>query len=393
MGTELMWHSLDFQTVAQTLVTDLKKGLTIQEAVRRLKFFGPNQFILQKSPSPWLVFCAQFRNFMVMVLFGATVISFVLGELADALTILAIIFINALLGFFQEFRAERALAALKQLSSPEARVIRSGYETRIPASELVLGDLVKLEAGDRVPADVRLTQAVSMEVEESILTGESQPVRKNAMVVIPFSTSLGDRQNMVFQGCLTTRGRGQGLVVGTGMNTEMGQICGMLKEVDQGPTPLQYRLGRLGRFLVVICFVFCAFITLAGILRGEPAYRMFLAGVSLAVAAIPEGLPAVVTIALATGVQKLSRRCAIIRQLHAIETLGCITVICCDKTGTLTQNEMTVQEIILKDKKFYVSGTGYRPVGNFYDQEFREVDIKNSGKLTFRIILISYFSY
>ncbi|MDH7576477.1 MAG: cation-translocating P-type ATPase [Bacillota bacterium] len=375
------WHSLDARTVAGTLVSDLDKGLSPEEALRRSKFFGPNKLVEQKPVSPWLIFCAQFKNFMVMVLFGATIISIALGEYADAFTILAIIFLNACLGFVQEYRAERALAALKQLSSPEATVVRNGLEARLPAGELVPGDLVKLEAGDRVPADLRLTQAISMEVEESILTGESQPVSKDATGVLPPQASLGDRRNMVFQGCLITKGRGQGLVVSTGMDTEMGKICGMLREVEEGPTPLQRRLERLGKFLVVICLALCALITGTGILRGEPVYQMFLAGVSLAVAAIPEGLPAIVTISLATGVQRLSKRSAIMRQLHAVETLGCTTVICSDKTGTLTQNEMTLQEIVFPDQKFFLSGTGYRPVGDFYDHRMQKIEVQDYSGL------------
>ncbi len=375
------WHALEIQTVVDTLVTDLERGLSLKEAARRFRFFGPNKLAEQKQVSPWLIFFSQFKNFMVVVLCGAAVISLFLGETADAFTIVAIIFLNACLGFIQEFRAERTLAALKQLSSPEATVVRNGLEVRIPATELVPGDLVKLEAGDRVPADLRLIQAIGMEVEESILTGESEPVSKDAGVVLPVHANFGDRLNMVFQGCLITKGRGQGLVVGTGMNTEMGKICGMLKEVEQGPTPLQRRLERLGKVLVVVCLALCALITVSGIMRGEPVYEMFLSGVSLAVAAIPEGLPAIVTIALATGVQRLSRRAAIMRQLHAVETLGCTTVICCDKTGTLTQNEMTLQEVVFPDCKFYLSGAGYRPVGDFFDQKMQRVEVQDHPQL------------
>lgn len=318
---------------------------------------------------------------MVYVLLGAMGISFALGEFADGATILAIILINAILGFVQEFRAEKALAALKKLTSPEATVIRDGCEKRIPAVELVPGDLVRLETGDRVPADIRLIKAVSLEAEEAILTGESQPISKDADVVLPAKTELGERKNMVFQGCLITKGRGLGVVVGTGMNTEMGDICGMLRDVEPAPTPLQQRLERLGKILVALCVSLCAVITITGIARGESVYRMFLAGVSLAVAAIPEGLPAAVAVALATGVQKLSKKEAIVRRLQAVETLGCVTVICCDKTGTLTLNEMTLQEIYADGKKFFVSGSGYRPVGDFYDQNTQKVDPTNIRSL------------
>lgn len=371
----LPWHSLDITTVAKTLATDLKRGLLHDEAARRLRFIGHNNLTEERKIASWQLFVAQFRNFMVMILLGGTAVSFLLGEVADAVAILTIVFINALLGFIQEFRAEKALVALKQLSSPEATVIRNGSETRVPALDLVPGDLVILETGDRIPADIRLIQAVSMEVDESILTGESCPVLKDADLILPAKLDLGDTRNMVYQGSLVTKGRGRGVVVSTGMNTQMGKIYGMLNEAEQGPTPLQQRLEKLGRFLVIICISLCVLISLMGVLRGEPAYNMFLAGVSLAVAAIPEGLPAIVTIALATGVQRLSRQEAIIRQLHAVETLGCTTIICSDKTGTLTQNEMTVQEIFLAGECFTVSGVGYKPVGDFYDSTLKKIRV------------------
>jgi Ca2+-transporting ATPase len=374
MANTPAWHALAPEAVAETLITDLEKGLGFREAARRLSVFGKNQLQGQKPPSPWVLFINQFRNFMVYVLLGAMGISFALGEFADGATVLAIILINAVLGFVQEFRAEKALTALKKLTSPEATVIRDGCEKRIPAVELVPGDLVRLETGDRIPADIRLIKAVSLEVEEAILTGESQPVAKDATIVLPVRTELGERKNMVFQGCLITKGRGLGIVVGTGMNTEMGRICEMLKDVGLVPTPLQLRLEKLGKVLVVLCVYLCALITFTGIVRGESVYQMFLAGVSLAVAAIPEGLPAVVAVALATGVQRLSKKGAIVRRLQAVETLGCVTVICCDKTGTLTLNEMTLQEIFLDGRRFFISGSGYKPRGDFYDQEGQKIE-------------------
>lgn len=374
------WYQMTAVEAVEVLGTGTAKGLTQREAQRRLADYGPNQLEQRQRVSPWRILLAQFQDFMVMVLLAATVISGLLGEVADAITIIAIVVVNAVLGFFQEFKAEKSMEALQQLTAPEARVLRDGEERRLPASDLVPGDIVTLETGDRVPADLRLVHAVNLEVEESMLTGESIPVKKRAEMVFQEERGIGDRRNMAYLGTVVTRGRGQGVVVATGMATEMGQIAGMMQEVEAEPTPLQRRLDYLGRWLVVFCLAICAVVVAAGVWRGEEPYRMFLAGVSLAVAAIPEGLPAIVTVSLAIGVQKMIRRQAIIRKLPAVETLGCATVICSDKTGTLTQNEMTVRQVFINDRQLEVTGQGYEPAGKYMTGD-QEVEVKKDPHL------------
>ncbi len=361
------WYSLTQQEVVERLRTDFKKGLSDREVKERAARFGPNELLRAVKTSPWAIFLNQFKDFMVLVLLAATAVSGFLREYADAVTIMIIVAVNAVLGFVQEYRAERSLEALKKLTSPEARVIRNGQEHRVQTAELVPGDIVVLEEGDKVPADLRLLKTSSLEIEESALTGESLPVPKQVTALGEKDLALGDTFNMAYLGTVVTRGRGSGVVVHTGMATEMGQIAGMIQEVGQEATPLQRRLTHLGRWLVSCCLLICAVVVVVGIWRGEEAYQMFLAGVSLAVAAIPEGLPAIVTVALAIGVQRMIKRHAIIRKLPAVETLGCATVICSDKTGTLTQNEMTVREVVLGNNNdiIEVSGEGYDPKGEF----------------------------
>jgi len=358
-----VWYSLaDYEVLEDFQVND-QKGLDSKEAGRRLELVGYNELKEQKRISPLKLFFNQFKDFMVIVLLVATFISAFLGEYADAITIMAIVIINAILGFVQEYRAEKSMEALKKMIAPEALVIRDGREVKVPARELVPGDLVLLETGDIIPADLRLLETLQMEIEESSLTGESVPVKKNAQAIYQSTTALGDRKNMAYMGTTVTRGKGMGIVVDTGMQTEMGQIAGLIQKVGDEETPLQRRLEQLGRWLVAFCLLIVLVVVVTGILRGEPIYRMFLVGVSLAVAAIPEGLPAIVTIALAVGVQKMLKRRAIIRKLPAVETLGCATVICSDKTGTLTQNEMTVRQLFVSNETIQVTGEGYDPKG------------------------------
>ena len=366
------WHCLSPAEVLEKMNTDPKKGLSDREGRERLAHYGPNLLVKTARISPWRLFLNQFSDFMVLVLLAATAVSGFLGEYADAVTIMIIVVVNAVLGFVQEYRAERSLEALKQMTAPEAKLIREGRELKLPASEVVPGDLVVLEEGDLVPADLRLLSVVGLEIEESPLTGESVPVRKREEAICGMSIALGDIKNMAFMGTVVTRGRGRGLVVATGMATEMGRIAGLLQEAGQEETPLQRRLGQMGKWLVAFCLLICAFVVVAGIMRGEEAYQMFLAGVSLAVAAIPEGLPAIVTVALALGVQRMARKNAIIRKLPAVETLGCATAICSDKTGTLTQNEMTVRKIIVGEHLYEVSGEGYDPKGDFVGEGDRQ---------------------
>ena len=359
------WHQMTGSQVADELAVDPTTGLTASESRSRLEQVGPNELQAAERSRWWHMLMAQFKDFMVLVLLGATAISYALGEHADAITIVAIVVVNAILGFVQEFRAERSLEALRQLAAPTARARRDGHETQVPAAELVPGDVVLLEAGDRIPADGRLLEAASLEVEEAALTGESLPVRKRPDWTGPAATGIGDRKNMVFVGTTVTRGRGAALIVATGMETEMGRIAGMMQAVEEEDTPLQKRLESLGRWLVLACLAVCGIVVATGVMRGEPVTQMFLTGVSLAVAAIPEGLPAIVTVALALGVQRMIRRNAIVRKLQAVETLGCATVICSDKTGTLTKNEMMVRAAWVADGAWQVTGDGYAPEGDF----------------------------
>jgi Ca2+-transporting ATPase len=368
------WHQLTIKQLLSKLETDLAKGLTDDEAKRRLEAVGFNELSEGKRISPLTIFLYQFKDFMVLILMGATLISGLLGEYLDAITILAIIVINGLLGFIQEYRAERSLFALKQLSSPVAKVLREGQSVTLPAKELVPGDVIILHSGDRIPADLRFTEAHSISVEESALTGESVPVGKSAEVIHEENVSIGDQRNMGFLGTLISSGSGEGIVVRTGMDTEMGKIADLIHNTEQNETPLQRRLEQFGKILIAVAIVLTAFVVVAGILHGQPAYGMFLAGVSLAVAAIPEGLPAIVTVALAMGVQRMIKRKAIVRKLPSVETLGCASIICSDKTGTLTENKMTVTRMWLGGRELKVSGEGYDPVGEITENE-QKVDL------------------
>ncbi|MDO9574684.1 MAG: HAD-IC family P-type ATPase, partial [Candidatus Contubernalis sp.] len=375
------WFALTGGKVLEYFKVDPVQGLTQREAENRLAKVGPNLLKEEKKPSLISMFLGQFKDFMVLVLLGATLVSFLLQEYSDALVIVIIVFLNACLGFFQEFKAEKSLAALKKLTAPSARVLRSRESRTVNASEVVPGDIIYLEAGDKVPADLRLLEVTNLAVDESALTGESEPINKNTA---PLSSarqfSPGDLKNMVFTGTVVTRGRGSGVVVATAMQTEMGKIAHMIQHTETEITPLQKRLASLGKILVMVCLVICAAVVALGIMRGESVYKMFLAGVSLAVAAIPEGLPAVVTIALALGVQRMIKRKAIVRKLPAVETLGCATVICSDKTGTLTQNKMTVRQIYSGGNLYRVEGEGYDPHGKIFLGS-REVQPKGDSNL------------
>ncbi|MFZ5824960.1 MAG: cation-translocating P-type ATPase [Bacillota bacterium] len=364
------WHQLEADEVFAALAVQPETGLSTGECQKRLEELGPNLLASAPRPPWWRMLLAQFQDFMVLVLLVATAISAGMGETADAITIVVIVIINAVLGFVQEYRAERSLEALKELAAPTARVRRGGQELNVAARDLVPGDILLVEAGDRIPADGRLIEAMGLEAEESALTGESLPVRKSASWTGSEDASLGDRRNMLYMGTTATRGRGVAVVVATGMETEMGRIAGMMQEVEQEETPLQRRLEQLGKWLVMACLGVCAIVVVAGLLRTEnltsaEVTQLFLAGVSLAVAAIPEGLPAIVTVALAMGVQRMIKRNAIVRRLQAVETLGCATVICSDKTGTLTKNEMMVRAAWAGGRRYEVTGDGYRPSGEF----------------------------
>ncbi|MDP4096831.1 calcium-translocating P-type ATPase, SERCA-type [Paenibacillus sp. P96] len=374
------WHQLGAEQLQSDLNVDPKRGLTGDEATLRRKEAGWNELSEGKRISPITLLLNQFKDFMVLVLMGATLVSGLLGEYLDAITIIAIILLNGLLGFVQEFRAERSLRALKQLSAPSAKVVRDGKSLLIPAKELVPGDIVQLESGDRIPADLRLLHTSSCDVEESALTGESVPVSKHSRPIPTAEVPLGDMKNMGFMGTMVTRGTAKGVVVRTGMNTEMGKIADLIQNTEAQETPLQHRLEQLGKILIIVALALTVLVVAAGILHGQPAVAMFLAGVSLAVAAIPEGLPAIVTIALALGVQRMIKRKAIVRKLPSVETLGCASVICSDKTGTLTQNKMTVTRLWIGGRELQVNGEGYEPSGSILTGG-RPADLKNDSAL------------
>ncbi|PEZ00855.1 calcium-translocating P-type ATPase, SERCA-type [Bacillus sp. AFS018417] len=363
------WYELRAHEVEERTNTNVKTGLTEQEVQGRLKKLGPNELQEAKRPSALVVFLAQFKDFMVLVLFGATIISAFLGEYVDAIAIVAIVIINGILGFFQERKAEKSLEALKELAAPQVTVLRNGKWMKIPSKGLVLGDIIKFSSGDRIGADVRLIEASSLYIEESALTGESVPVQKKIDVLHGSDVSIGDQTNMAFMGTMITRGSGIGVVIGTGMNTAMGQIANMLQNAEQNETPLQRRLEQLGKILIIVALILTALVVLVGVYQGNEMYHMFLAGVSLAVAAIPEGLPAIVTVALSLGVQRMIKKKAIVRKLPAVETLGCASVICSDKTGTMTQNKMMVTHVWSSGEIWNVTGQGYEPKGEFIKDE------------------------
>ncbi len=367
----MKWYQYETESLARKLAVNIREGLSKKQAEERLSKFGPN-VLEEGSATNWLIlFFRQFQDFMVLVLLAATLISGLLGEYVDAIAIMAIVFINGVLGFIQEQKAEKSLSKLKELSAPQASVLRDGEWRKVPSSELVVGDVVKISSGDRVSADLRLVDVKSLEMEESSLTGESLPVAKNAQELADEHVEIGDQLNMAFSGTLVTRGSGVGVVVGTGMDTAMGQIASMLVSTERVQTPLERKLAELGKILIVTALLLTAFVVVLGVVQGHPLYNMFLAGVSLAVAAIPEGLPAIVTVALSLGVQRMIKKRAIVRKLSAVETLGCASVICSDKTGTMTENQMTVKQAFTLSDRFHVSGEGYDIDGSYYDGEHK----------------------
>lgn len=358
------WHVLSIAEVLAALEAD-PRGLSPAEAARRRRVYGPNELEAARRISPWAILLAQFRNVLVLILLAATALSIVLGHGTEAVVIIVIVLFAVLLGFLQEYRAERALEALRRLAAPTATVLREGEPQEVPARELVPGDVVVLHTGDRVPADLRLLEAVHLRIDEAVLTGESVPVEKHTDPIPVPEIPLGDRRNMAYAGTVVTYGRGKGIVVATGMRTEFGRIAGMLQTIETGRTPLQENLDRVGHALARAALGVVALIGALGLIRGQPWLEMLLFGLALAVAVVPEALPAVVTISLALGVQRMVRRNALVRRLPAVETLGSTTVIGTDKTGTLTKNEMTVRRIFLCGQTWEVTGAGYAPEGAF----------------------------
>jgi P-type Ca2+ transporter type 2C len=358
------WYQMTSEEILQSQQVSMQQGLPWEEALKRQAEVGRNELSEGQRVSPITLLLNQFKDFMVLVLLGATLISGLLGEYLDAITIIIIILMNGILGFVQEFRAERSLRALKELSAPNANVWRENTVHQIPARDLVPGDIVLLESGDRVPADVRFLETNGIYIEESALTGESVPVSKWTAALPNVEVPLGDQRNLGFMGTMVARGTAKAVVVRTGMDTEMGKIADLIQNTESMETPLQHRLEQLGKILIIVAIALTILVVVAGIMHGQPPYAMFLAGVSLAVAAIPEGLPAIVTIALALGVQRMIKRKAIVRKLPSVETLGCASIICSDKTGTLTQNKMTVTHLWVGGEVMEVTGDGYAPIGD-----------------------------
>lgn len=344
--------------------SDIKPGLRTSEAVKQLKKDGPNLLNSEKKVNAAKIFAGQFKDFLTLILLAGTAISLLMGEYTEALTIAVIVLMNAILGFAQEFKTEKTLEALKKMAAPHARVYRDGRLVSLPAADLVQGDVVEAEAGDRVPADLLILHSSSLQSDESMLTGESVPAEKHADPAA-VDVSGHDKPYMLYMGCVVTKGHCRGRVTATGMRTQMGKIADMLIHIEEEQTPLQKRLGELGRVIAVGCLAICAIVSLTGILRGEAPFDMLITGLSLSVAAVPEGLPAIVTIALALAVNRMIKRNALIRRLHAVETLGCASVICSDKTGTLTENKMTVQQLSGLDYCYCVTGSGYEKDGDF----------------------------
>ena len=362
---EDIWHVLEATEIVQALQTSPKQGLSEEEASRRLEQFGPNELEEAAKPSLFSLIFEQFKNFIVIVLVVAALAAALLGDYIEAAAILAIVVLNAILGVVQERKAEEALAALRRLAAPDALVLREGRRQTCPARELVPGDVVFLEAGNFIPADLRLIETVNLSIEEAALTGESVPVTKDAHLVLTQDMALGDRRNTAFSGTVVSYGRGSGVVVSTGMRTQIGMIAAMLQAVQEEPTPLQRKLDQLGKVLGIAALVVCALVFGIGWIRGIPPLEMFLVAVSLAVAAVPEGLAAVVTITLALGMREMITRHALIRRLSSVETLGSTTVICSDKTGTLTQNQMTVTRMWVDGTTFEITGGGFGQTGDF----------------------------
>ncbi|MEY8356286.1 calcium-translocating P-type ATPase, PMCA-type [Lachnospiraceae bacterium 54-53] len=376
------FFSKDILESVKELNTDIHQGLSEQEAKKRLETNGHNKLQGAKEKTMLQLFAEQFKDFLVIILIIAAIVSMVVGIMEnegifDSIVIIAIVIINAIIGVSQETKASNALKALKEMSSPQAKVIRNGNIVKTPSDELVTGDVVILDAGDYIPADVRLIESFNLKIDESALTGESVPVEKDCDKILQEDSPLGDRVNSAYMGTVVTYGRGKGVVCATGMDTQMGNIAAMLNESEEETTPLQKKLDSLGKILGIVCIAVCAAIFVLGIIQGDELMEIFMVSVSLAVAAIPEGLTVVVTVILAMGMQRMVKSHAITKKLSAVETLGSTTVICSDKTGTLTQNKMTVVKVFDYEKAYDVTGTGYNKEGS--------ITVEEGGRLTSNI--------
>ena len=359
------WHRLDASSVIHRLGSNGSSGLKQETAARRLGEHGANELRSAHRISPWSILLAQFKNALIAILLVATALSIFLGHSAEAIAIALIVLFAVLLGFAQEYRSERALEALRQMAAPTATALRDGEEVVIPARDIVIGDIILLRSGDKIPADARLIEAINLQIEEAALTGESLPVEKQTEALSGGEWPVAERKNMVYAGTVITYGRGRGVVVATGMATEFGKTAAMLESVTTTKTPLQESLDKVGSGLASAALVIVGIIVVLGLYRGQPFMEMLIFGIALAVAAVPEALPAVVTISLALGVQRMVKRNALMRRLPAVETLGSTSVICSDKTGTLTRDEMTVRQVYVAKDLFEISGAGFEPHGEF----------------------------
>lgn len=359
------WYKKTSQMVADELAVGLADGLAEEQVEERIKKYGTNELKKKSKETLFQKIIDQLNDFLVIILIIASIISLFIGEVADSIVIIAIVVVNAVLGVMQEGKAEKALEALKKMAAPNAKVLRNSKICTIPARMLVPGDVVLIEAGDIIPADIRITESSNLKIEEASLTGESIPVEKDGDTVFKEDIGLGDRTNMAYMGTIVSYGRGRGIVVATSGGTEIGKIANKIQDIEDEETPLQKKLDELGKWLGLACLGICIIVFILGLFRNGSVLQMFMVSVSLAVAAIPEGLPAVVTIVLALGMKRMVARNAIVRKLLAVETLGCVDVICSDKTGTLTQNEMTVVSIYCGENIVKVTGQGYSPSGEF----------------------------
>lgn len=369
MPDKIEYYSNTIEEVEKKFSTDLKEGLSPKNAADRLKEYGPNKIEKKSSISPWKIFFRQFQNIIVILLILASAISFSIGDIIEGIAVVVVIVLNALFGFITEYRAEKSVEALQKMITPTAKVLRDGVLSEVQAINLVPGDVIILDEGDRVTADGRLFEADNLAADEAMLTGESKPVNKHTRTITSDQKAgIADRKNMVFMGTSITRGNGKAVITGTGDKTQMGHISTMLQETQDESTPLEERLQKMGHFLIIITLVVTAIVALTGILSGKPIIEMVKTAIALAIAAVPEGLPAVATITLAIGMKRMAKKNALVKSLPAVETLGSTTVICTDKTGTLTENQMTVQEIFVSGRDISITGTGYAPEGKFQEK-------------------------
>ena len=364
------------EEITGELSVDPSSGLTANEAAKRLQAHGKNVLTNKKKIYPWKIFFRQFKNIIVLLLIIAAGISFFLGDEIEGIAVIAVIFINALFGFITEFRAEKSVNALRRMITKTAKVLRDGSLQQVPAELVVPGDVLIIEEGDQINADARLIEADNLYANEAMLTGESESVIKNTKIIRAEGVPLAERKNMIFMGTSVTRGNGTAVVTGTGSNTEMGKISDLLQETVEEKTPLEIKLDQLGRSLIGITLAVTAVVSVVGILTGRPVIEMLKTGIALAIAAVPEGLPAVATITLAIGMKRMARKNALVKSLPAVETLGSTTVICTDKTGTITENQMTVLTVGLPEKHYSVTGTGYKPEGEFFAGEHAVKPVK-----------------